>query len=347
LGAYLLRRVAWAAAQLVLATMILFALFYIAPGPDLSVSNTFATPSHGEGRNTGRFQETGSAPAEYVRFLGHILHGEFGRSQRTHQDVGFLLARAWPATASVVFGGLVLWVLISVSVGVYSAMRPRSLIDRAGNVFVLFAVSAHPVWLGLVLSYLLGYRLHWFPFWGYCDMFHPSPGLECGGPVQWAYHLLLPWIVFAAGFAALYTRMIRSSLLETMQEDYVRTARAKGLSELRVLRRHTFRTAMVPIATMLTMDVGLAFGGTMFVERVFNIPGLGRMLVLAVPRRDLPVILGIMVVVSAFVLVLNLLLDVLYGILDPRISILPARRPRKSVVPRPAPASAEALPQSR
>lgn len=343
---YVFRRIAWAVAQLFAASLILFVLFYVAPGPDLSVSGTFATPSHGEGR-AGRFHETGSAPAEYVRFLGHIVHGEFGRSQRTRQDVGFLIARAWPATASLVFGGLVLWLLISVSVGIYSAMRPRSLIDRVGNVFVLVAISAHPLWLGLVLAYVFGYRLHWFPFVGYCDAFHPSLALQCGGPVQWAYHLVLPWFVFAAAYAALYTRMIRSSLLETMHEDFVRTARAKGLSELTVLRRHTFRTALLPLATMLTMDIGLAFGGTMFVERVFDIPGLGRMLVLAAPRRDLPVILGVMVVVSGFVLLLNLFLDILYGLIDPRITVVPARRAKRGEERSHAPASAEPVPQTR
>jgi len=338
---YVLRRVAWAVVQLFAASVILFVLFYVTPGPYASVSGAYATPSHGEGR-TGRFRETGSAPAEYVRFLGHVVHGEFGRSQRTHQDVGVLIRRAWPATASVVFGGLLLWLVVSLVVGVWSAMRPRSLIDRVGNVFVLVGTAAHPLWLGLIVSYVFGYRLQWFPLVGYCDLIRPALGSECGGPVQWAYHLFLPWIVFAAAYAALYTRMIRSSLLATMQDDFVRTARAKGLSELKIMRRHTFRAALLPLATMLTMDIGLAFGGTMFVEQAFEIPGLGHMLVQAAPRRDLPVIFGIMVVVAAFVLVLNLVLDILYGLIDPRIAVLEPRGTRRwlSVRRPPAPAPA-------
>ncbi len=349
---FVVRRLAWAAAQLVAATLILFVLFFVAPGPDLSVSGSFGTPSHGEGRSArfqqspGRFNETGSAVGEYVRFLGHLAHGNLGHSHRNRQDVASLVAKAWPATASLVLGGLVLSLATSVAVGVYSAMRPRSLVDRAGTLLVLAGVAAHPAWLGLVLAWLLGYKLHWFPLLGYCDVIRPSAAHECGGPVQWAYHLLLPWLVFGAGFAALYTRMIRSSLLETMHEDYVRTARAKGVAELAVLRRHAFRAAMLPLATMLTMDVGLAFGGTMFVERVFDIPGLGRLLVLAIPRRDLPVIMGVMVVVAACVLVLNLFLDLLLGALDPRIRTIEPRRARAPSTRR-AQASAEPAAQPR
>jgi peptide/nickel transport system permease protein len=341
---YVLRRVAWAAAQLVAATLILFVLFFVAPGPDLSVSSSFVTPGHGEG-HAGRFQETGSAVGEYVRFLGHLLHGDLGRSHRDGQDVAFLVSKAWPATASLVLGSLVLWLAISFAVGVYSALRPRSLVDRAGTVLVVAGIAAHPLWLALVLAWVFGYKLHWFPLLGYCDMISPSLALQCGGPAQWAYHLVLPWLAFGAGFAALYTRMIRSSLLEAMQEDFVRTARAKGVSELGVVRRHGLRTALLPLATMLTMDIGLAFGGTMFVERVFDIPGLGRMLVLAIPRHDLPVIMGVMIVVSAFVLVLNMFLDVLLGLVDPRITLeAPPRARAVAAAVQPAP---EPLPQPR
>ena len=167
------------------------------------------------------------------------------------------------------------------------------------------------------------------------------------GPAQWAFHLVLPWFALAAAYAALYTRMIRSSLLETMHEDFVRTARSKGLSELAVLRRHTCRTALLPLASMLTADIGLAFGSTMFVERVFDIPGLGRLLMLAIPRRDLPVILGIMVVVSAVVLLLNLFLDILYRVIDPRITLVTARRVRPVGESKGGSASAEPVPQPR
>ena len=326
------------------ATLVLFTLFFVAPGADLSVSGSFAA-GHGEGR-AGRFQETGSAPAEYVRFLGHLVHGELGRSTRTHQPVGLLVSRAWPATASLVFGGLLLWLVIAIVVGVWSALRPRSLVDRLGTMLVLFGVSMHPLVLSLVLAWLFGAKLHVLPLVEYCDMFHPSLGIECGGPVQWAYHLLLPWLVVGAGFGALYTRMIRSTLLETMNEDFVRTARAKGLSEFAVLRRHTLRASMLPLVAILTMDAGVAFGATMFVERVFHIPGLGALLVFSVSRPDLPVILGVMMIVTVFVLLLSLFTDLVYGLVDPRIDLLPARRERRRRAGRHEPV-VEAAPQAR
>ena len=331
MAGYLVRRLAWAVAQLIAATIVVFTLFFVAPGADLTVSSAYLT-SHDE-RRPGRFQETGSAPAEYFRFLGHVAHGEFGRSLRNHQDVGFLISNAWPATASLVLGGLLLWLIISLVIGMWSALRPRSLVDRLGTSFVLFGVSAHPLVLSLVLAWLFGYKLQWLPLFGYCDMFHPSLGLQCGGPVQWAYHLILPWFVVGAAFGALYTRMIRSTLLETMEEDFVRTARAKGLSEWAVLRRHTFRVAMLPLVAILTMDIGTAFGATMFVERVFHIPGLGQLLIFSVARPDLPVILGVMIVVTLFVLLLSLFLDLICGLVDPRVTGI-GRRPPRSPRPR-------------
>jgi peptide/nickel transport system permease protein len=343
-GRYLVKRLIWAVAQLIAATLVLFTLFFVAPGADLSVSSSFAA-GHGEGR-ASRFQETGSAPSEYVRFLGHLVHGQFGRSTRTHQDVWFLISRAWPSTASLVFGGLILWLLIAIVVGVWSAMRPRSLIDRFGTLLVLVGVSAHPLVASLVLAWLFGYKLHWFPLQEYCDMFHPAYGLQCGGPVQWAYHLIIPWFVVGAGFGALYTRMIRSTLLETIQEDFVRTARAKGLSELAVLRRHTMRASMLPLVAILTMDAGIAFGATMFVERVFHIPGLGALLVFSVSRPDLPVILGVMIIVAVFVLVLSLFMDVVCALVDPRIQVLPPKKERRRSPARREPVG-KPVPQTR
>ena len=140
-------------------------------------------------------------------------------------------------------------------------------------VFVLIGVSAHPAWLGLILGYVFGYRLHIFPFTGYCEFF--SPTTMCGGPTQWTYHLLLPWFVFALLYAAMYARMIRASVIETMDEEYVRTARAKGATEMQVLRSHVLRNAMLPIVTMLGMDIGTGARRRHLHRGVFSLPGLG------------------------------------------------------------------------
>jgi peptide/nickel transport system permease protein len=146
-----------------------------------------------------------------------------------------------------------------------------------------------------------------------------SPTGVCGGPTQWAYHLILPWFTFALLYAAMYARMIRASVLETLDEDYVRTARAKGASERTVLRSHVFRNAMLPIVTMLGMDLGTALGGVVFVETVFNLPGLGGMLRGALPAHDLPVILGVVMFTTTGILIFNLIVDLSYAFIDPRI----------------------------
>jgi peptide/nickel transport system permease protein len=160
--------------------------------------------------------------------------------------------------------------------------------------------------------------------------------------VQWAYHLLLPWFTFAVGFAAIYARMIRASLKETLDEDYVRTARAKGLTDWTAVRKHALRNAMLPVVTMASMDLGLAFAGAVFVERAFGIPGVGNLLVGALQSRDVPVVLGIVVFVTVVILLLSVVVDIAYTIIDPRVRAHGRREPvpdsggRPAEAPRPA-----------
>jgi peptide/nickel transport system permease protein len=148
-----------------------------------------------------------------------------------------------------------------------------------------------------------------------------SPATPCGGPAQWVWHLLLPWFTFAFLYAALYARMIRANVIETLDEDYVRTARAKGAGELRVLRAHVLRNSMLPIVTMIGMDIGTALGGVIFVESVFGLPGLGGILRGAITQRDLPIVLGVVTYTTIAILVLNLVVDLLYAFIDPRIRL--------------------------
>jgi peptide/nickel transport system permease protein len=163
-------------------------------------------------------------------------------------------------------------------------------------------------------------KLHWFPVGGYCDLHYaPESTSLCGGPRYWAYHMILPWLTFAFLFAALYARMIRASLLEALNEDYVRTALAKGAGGFRVMRVHVFRNALMPVITMLGMDVGVAFAGALFIETVFTLPGMGWLLVRSLANADLPLIMGIVIVVCIAVVIANLVVDLLYGVLDPRV----------------------------
>jgi peptide/nickel transport system permease protein len=319
---FIVKRLAWAVVLLVAITMVMYALFFLVP-------STPGTTGRGTDRESINLRESveidGPIYKEYGLFLWRIGHGSFGESWVSERSVGEVLFAAMPVTISLVIGGLFTWMLLALPIGILSALRPRSIGDRLATVFVLIGVSAHPVWLGLVLSYFLGYKARLFPVGGgYCDL--TTTAYYCGGFVQWFWHLVLPWLTFAMLYAALYARMIRASVIETIDEDYVRTARAKGASEGRVLRSHVLRNAMLPVVTMLGMDAGYWMGNVLFVETVFGLPGVGRLLTTSLARRDLPILMAITVFVSVLIILLNLVVDLLYGAMDPRARVAGPRR---------------------
>jgi peptide/nickel transport system permease protein len=319
---FIVKRLGWAVVLLLAITMVMYALFFLVP-------STPGTTGRGTERESINLRESveidGPIYKEYGLFLWRIGHGSFGVSWvDDDRQVNEVLVAAMPVTLSLVAGGLIMWMLLAVPIGVLSALRPRSIGDRLATIFVLIGVSAHPVWLGLVLSYFLGYKARLFPVGGgYCDLVGVS---YCGGFVQWFWHLVLPWTTFALLYAALYARMIRASVIETMDEDYVRTARAKGASGWLVLRSHVLRNAMLPVVTMLGMDAGYWMGNVLFVETVFGLPGVGRLLTTSLARRDLPILMAITVFVSLLIILLNLVVDLLYGAIDPRARVAGERR---------------------
>jgi peptide/nickel transport system permease protein len=316
---FIVRRLFWAVLLAVVITVITFVIFFLVP-------NNAATLRVGRGSLAQslqtQFSLQGSLPEQYAHFVGHILTGDFGRSTRTRDQASDAITEALPVTASLVIGGALMWFLIAFPIGLLSALRPRSLLDKGLMVFVVIGVSAHPVWLSLVLSYLLGAKLHLLPVGDYCNFF-ADRSERCGGAVDWASHLVLPWLTFALLFAALYARMIRASVLELMDEDWVRTARAKGAGTSRVLRKHVLRNALLPVVSMAGMDVGVAFAGALFIESAFGLPGMGQLLYRSATSTDLPVTMGVMLVVSCAVALSNLVADVLCFALDPRIRAHP------------------------
>ena len=317
---FVVRRLVWAVMLAFVVTLITFVMFFVLPADSRNAQRN--ERGFEPGLQT-QFNARGSLPEQYMRFVSQVvLHGNLGDSTRSRAPVEDVIARTLPVTASLVIGGALLWLLLAFPIGLLSALRPRSLVDKGLMLLVLVGVSAHPVWLGLVFSYLFGVKLHAFPVGGYCDL-HYSPASTnlCGGPRFWAYHMVLPWLTFALLFAALYARMIRASLLEALEEDYVRTARAKGAGTFRILRTHVLRNALMPVVTMIGMDVGVAFGGALFIETVFELPGMGRLLVRSLANGDLPMIMGIVLVVSLAVVLANLFVDLLYSVLDPRVRI--------------------------
>jgi peptide/nickel transport system permease protein len=332
---YLIRRVLWAAVLFLVVTLVTYVIFFLVP-------NDLAAKVAGQGSSQAQ-------RARAIHYLGldrpvYIQYGKFlwrivkpvpvrvggvpvfvrpeanlGRSFVRATPVNDLIKTAAPVTASLVFGGVVVWLLMALPIGILSALRPRSLLDRTSMTFVLIGISAHPIWIGLIFAYIFGFKLGLFPISNYCDFFNAAG--TCGGPTQWAYHMFLPWLTYAILFAALYARMIRANVMEALSEDYVRTARAKGAPESRVLRSHVLRNALLPVVTMLGMDIGVGLGGAIFTETIYNLPGLGKLLLRAIGETDLPIVMGVVVFATFAIIVFNLLIDLLYAWIDPRIRL--------------------------
>jgi peptide/nickel transport system permease protein len=321
---FLIRRVFWAIFLFFAATIITYVIFYVIPanpallaaGKGASDPRIVANIAHQMGLDQPLWKQ-------YVYFVWNMIrHGNLGTSYQEQLPIRPMITAAAPVTASLVLGGAVFWLAVSFPIGVFSALHPRSLFDRGAMVFVLIGISAHPVWIGLILVYIFAIKLGWFPIGNYCHpLAHEGPAVLCGGPGQWAYHMVLPWVTFMLLFAALYVRLIRATVMETLSEDYVRTARAKGAPERRVLVQHVLRNSLIPVVTILGMDIGLALGGAVFTETIFNLPGIGQELITGAQAYDLPVVVGITVYICIVVIFFNLVVDILYGVIDPRVRL--------------------------
>jgi peptide/nickel transport system permease protein len=254
---------------------------------------------------------------QYWHFLDHLVHGNLGYSYFTGESVDTMLKQDLPPTISLVIGATVLWLIFGLGVGIISATRARSLFDRVASVGVLIGLSL-PVFVTgellilLVFQPLYTHGFHWINT-GYAGI---TQGI---GP--FVGHMILPWITLATVQAAVYTRLSRGQLLETLGEDYIRTARSKGLSERRVLFRHAVRAAMTPVLSQLGVDIGQLLGGVVVVEAVFGLGGIGQTSVEAVGNDNLPVIIGFVILAAVFVVIANIVVDLLYAALDPRVRI--------------------------
>jgi peptide/nickel transport system permease protein len=257
-------------------------------------------------------------PVQYVRFMGRLVRGDLGYSFVNSQPVGEIIRRGIPVTASLAIGSALLWLLMGVSAGALAATRPRSLADRITTGTSLFFYSMPTFLLGQLFLLFLFYRLTLagFPF------FPPSGYVPLTQDVsEWARHLILPWFTLALVTAATYSRLTRGAMLDVMGEDYIRTARAKGISERRVTVRHALRAAIAPVITQFGIDVGILLGGAVVTEQVFGLPGLGREAVQAITTEDLPVIIGVVLFASGFVVVASIIVDLCYALVDPRVRL--------------------------
>ena len=286
-----------------------------------------AIPQSNRNRGGIAYRAHGSVPRQYERYVWRLVrHGDLGYSYANREPVTDRLIRAVPVTVSLVLGGLAVWLLIAVPLGVLAALRPRSLLDRAVTIGVLIGVAAHPLWLGLGSGYLFGQRWPILPAAGYCDLV--SPTTDCGGPAQWATHMVLPWLVFGLVTAALSTLLVRALVLEELGKDYVLTARAKGAGEARVARGHVLRNVAAPVVSVAGMNLAIALGGVVFVETAFGLPGLGGMFRRSIMQHDVPTTTGIVLFVTLVIVLVNLVVDVAYVALDPRVRLAAPSPPR-------------------
>jgi peptide/nickel transport system permease protein len=315
---FLIRRIGHGILVLWLISIAVFGLFFVAPS---NVAQTLAgrqaTPEtialikHRLGLDLPVWKQ-------YLHFLGNALKGNLGYDYYHQVPVTRIIGQALPITVSLALGAAVLWLLLGVFNGVISATHPRSVADRGLTLFALFFYSFPSFLLGLLLLYFLYFRLtlagfNWFPAGGYSPI--------TGGVGPWFQHLVLPWVALALLLAATYTRLTRGSMLDVLGEDYIRTARSKGIRESRVVVVHGLRSALTPVITQFGIDLGQLIGGVVVTETVFSLPGLGQTAVVAINQQDLPVIIGIVLFASAAVVVANILVDIGYAVLDPRVRL--------------------------
>jgi len=314
---YIIRRLLWVVVLLILVSFITFVIFYLLPTADPAALRAGHQPTpaliaairHRLGLDRPWY-------VQYYRYMkALVLHFDFGYSYTNDISVRTQIFERLPATISLALGAAVVWLLIGIAVGTISAVRRHSLFDRAAMGTALVAISAPVYWLGLLSLYLFSNDIGKVPIFPGAGSYVPlsqSPG-------KWFTSLLLPWFVLAASFAAIYARLLRANLIETMSEDYIRTARAKGLRERTVIFKHGIRAAITPVVTAAGLDIGVLLGGVILTETVFNIPGIGRLAYESIINSDLPMIQGTVLIGAFFIVISNLIVDILYAFIDPRV----------------------------
>ena len=314
---YIIRRLLWVVVLLIAVSFLTFIIFYTLPSADPAQLRAGRQPNpelvEQIRENLGLDNPWYQQYYDYMKDL--VLHFDLGYSYQNNFAVKDQIFDRLPASISVALGAAVIWLTLGILIGVISAVRSRTALDRVTMGLALVAISAPVYWLGLVALYLFSNdigKFHLFMGAGTYVPFSQDPWL-------WAGSLIMPWFVLAAAFAAFYARLLRGSMIEVMSEDYIRTARAKGLPERRVIFRHGLRSAITPVVTAAGLDIGILLGGTILVETVFNIPGVGRLAYDSIVNADLPMIQGTVLLGAFFIIMANLFVDILYAFLDPRV----------------------------
>jgi peptide/nickel transport system permease protein len=315
---YIIRRLLWAVVLLLVVSFITFLMFVVLPSADPALLRAGRNPSpevvQAIRENLGLDKPWYVQYGIYIRDL--VLHFDFGYSYQNNIAVRETIFDRLPATISLAIGAAVVWLVVGISIGIISAIYKGTFVDRLAMGGALIAISAPVYWVGLVSIYLFSKDLGKLaPIFQGSGQYTPFTT----DPVKWASALILPWLVLATAFAAIYARFLRANLLDVMGEDYIRTARAKGLGERRVVFKHGLRSAITPIVTIFGLDLGILLGGAILTETVFNIPGIGRLAYDAIQKSDLPIVQGTVLIAALAVILANLVVDIIYAFLDPRV----------------------------
>jgi peptide/nickel transport system permease protein len=295
-------------------SVLTFLIFNVIPNGDPAQRMAGRTPTEAEIqriREEWGFDQ--SLPAQYVTTMKKVFTGDLV-SYFTRLNVVEEIKKGIPRTFALAIGSAILWMVVAVALGLYSAVKAGRFADRGLTVLALVGISMPVFWIGALMNHYLGFKLGLFPNGGYVPLTED--------PIDWAYHLILPWTALAILFIGFYSRVLRSNVLDTINEDFVRTARAKGLSERRVLVRHVLRNSMLPIVTLWGLDFGAVIGGgAILTETVFDLQGVGQFAADSIGQLDVPPVLAITMFGAFFIVLLNAIVDIAYAVLDPRIRL--------------------------
>ena len=311
---FVVRRVAQMLVVLFAVSVLTFLIFNVIPGGDPALRLAGRQPDPGQLeriREDWGFDEP--LYVQYVKTMGNVVSGDLV-SYSTQQNVWEELRGRIPRTFALAIGAAILWMVFAIALGLYSAVKAGRFADRFLTMLALIGISMPVFWVGALMNYYLGFKWGLFPNGGYV------PFAE--DPWEWFYHLLMPWTALSLLFIGVYSRILRSNVLDTMGEDYVRTARAKGLSERRVLLRHVLRNSMVPVITLWGLDFGAVLGGgAILTETVFDLQGVGQYAAESIGQLDVPPVLFITLFGAFFIVLLNTIVDIMYAALDPRVRL--------------------------
>ncbi len=314
MGRFVVRRLMQMVLVMFAVSVITFLIFNVIPNSDPAVRMAGRQASQStinEIRREWKFDDP--IYVQYVTTMKQVFTGDL-QSYFTQLPVREEIVKGLPRTISLAAGAALLWMFVAICLGLYSAVKAGRFADRFLTIVALVGISMPVFWIGALMNHYLGFKLGWFPNGGYVELTED--------PVDWAYHLLLPWTALAILFIGFYSRVLRSNVLDTINEDYVRTARAKGLGERRIMVRHVLRNSMIPIVTLWGLDFGAVVGGgAILTETVFDLQGVGQYAAEAVGQLDVPPVLATTMFLAFFVVMMNAIVDILYAYLDPRIRL--------------------------